>query len=67
MIVKKEIKNIQEQSSGDQEFIESIVEAYNFEKIETFKIAADTSISIGWLIFAFCALNVIKRWIFLKD
>lgn len=65
--MKKETNNIQEQSSGDQEFIESLVGAYNFEKMEIYKILSDTCVSVGWLLFAFCCLNVIKKWLFLKE
>ena len=71
--MKKDIRNspltcnTNEESASDNELIESLMGSYNFEKVETYKIFADTSISIGWLIFAFCCLNVIKKWLFLKD
>lgn len=67
--MKKEVRQLEpvcsltEKQVIESELIESLIDYYNFEKMESLRIFTETVTDFGWLIFAFCALHVIKKWL----
>lgn len=53
--------------STTEEQVNSLVDSYNFERIEYVKMVSDFSINLGWLILAWYIVKIFHAWLMKND
>lgn len=65
--MKKQVEQCSIESTTAEDQLQSLLESYNFEKLEYTKIICDASVGFGWLLLAIYTVHTLKKWLLRRD